>query len=243
MNKFAKIALMIGVSVSSLPTFSQDLYQIDYKGFTIWLDCNTKSAVGWKYIARKDTGNYDRYNSFFRDPNLPTKCSQTSTNSYKTGKGQIKYHRGHLVPANAMDYSDLTIKQSNIMTNILPQVAQMNTGAWKETEVYVECRRDKYPITVVGGVFDGNTPINGDFKISHGIQAPEAFWKVAYSGNQAIAWWIPNSPLAKSSMIDSYIVTPKQIEKRIGREIDVPIFLKNKRATETNASTSYCKRS
>ncbi|HIG39559.1 MAG TPA: hypothetical protein EYQ14_03340, partial [Gammaproteobacteria bacterium] len=43
-------------------------------------------------------------------------------------KGQ-RYDRGHLVPANHLDYSKKAIKQSNYMTNILPQAANMNRGA------------------------------------------------------------------------------------------------------------------
>ncbi|ACH64760.1 DNA/RNA non-specific endonuclease [Aliivibrio fischeri] len=242
-NFLKKICITALASTFSICVYADPIYQISYKGFDIWLDCTTKSAIQWKFVAGKDMANYERYNRFFRDPNLPNKCQQTSVSTYKTGKGKIKYHRGHLVPANVMDNSDLSIKQSNIMTNVLPQVAQMNTGAWLRTEQYVECRRDKANITVVGGVYTGNTPEDGDFMITHGIKAPEAFWKIAYFGNEVIAWWVPNSPNATASKIDDYIVTPAEIEEKIGHEIDIPVFFKNKKPLKTNALTSDCNRS
>ena len=240
---FKSIALSILATLAMQPANASDVYEIQYKGFKIWLDCDSKSAIQWKYQARRDMGNHERYQTFYKDPKLPSKCQQTSVSSYKNPKGKVQYDRGHLVPANAMDSNQLTIKQSNIMTNVLPQVAVMNRGAMLETELWVECRRDKEPITVIGGVYQGNMPHDGDFMISHGITAPEAFWKVAYANNTVIAWWIPNSTDAVAKNIDNYIVTPREIEKRINREIDVPIFLKKNRAPRTNAMTKGCQRS
>jgi DNA/RNA endonuclease G (NUC1) len=54
----------------------------------------------------------------------------------------VGYHRGHLVPANHLDGSEETIKASNTMTNILPQTADLNLGAWLQTEEIIECYRD-----------------------------------------------------------------------------------------------------
>ncbi|MBF4374386.1 DNA/RNA non-specific endonuclease [Vibrio anguillarum] len=217
-----------------------EMLEIQYKKFTIILDCDTKSAVEWHYVATKDEGNAERLPDFYFDPNVPSRCQQTSTKTYKNRKGMVKYDRGHLTPANAMDGSKQTIAQSNIMTNVLPQAAVMNRGAWLMTERYVECRRDNSPVTVIGGVFVGTTPPDGDFRLSHGVVAPEAFWKVAYFANDIIAWWVPNSSLATAEMIDSYIVSVEEIERRIGKQIEVPIFLKDKTQLKTNAITSNC---
>jgi endonuclease G len=61
------------------------------------------------------------------------------------------YDRGHLVPANHLDHLAKGIAQSNYMTNILPQHAKMNRGAWLVTEEIIECTRDEEPLHVVGG--------------------------------------------------------------------------------------------
>ena len=63
----------------------------------------------------------------------------------------LAYDRGHLIPANHFDHSKLMIKESNFMINILPQINKMNRGAWLETEMIVECLRDKEALTIYGG--------------------------------------------------------------------------------------------
>ncbi|TXK92768.1 DNA/RNA endonuclease G, partial [Methylococcaceae bacterium HT1] len=63
---------------------------------------------------------------FYLDPKVPKECQQYSAKTYKA-KDQ-RYDRGHLVPANHLDYSKTAIKASNTMTNILPQAANMNRG-------------------------------------------------------------------------------------------------------------------
>lgn len=63
------------------------------------------------------------------------------------------------------------------MTNILPQVAQMNRGAWLLTEEIVEFR-DIDELLVIGGVIWGNNPADDYFILSHGVKTPDAFWKV-----------------------------------------------------------------
>ena len=75
-----------------------------------------------------------------------------NSNEKKSCKGIVRcFDRGHLIPANHLDFDKELIHQSNYMTNILPQVAQMNRGAWLHTEMLIECYRDLYPVRVVGG--------------------------------------------------------------------------------------------
>lgn len=63
------------------------------------------------------------------DLNVSADCQQFSDKAYGHG-----YDRGCQVPANHLDYSNAAIKQSNYMTNILPQISQMNHGAWLLTD-------------------------------------------------------------------------------------------------------------
>ena len=100
------------------------------------------------YNAQHDTGNFKPLKSFHVDPNVSSSCQQLSAKTYKQ-KGQ-RYDRGHLVPANHLDYSKVTIRQSNFMTNILPQAANMNRGAWLLTEEITECYRDIDELLIIG---------------------------------------------------------------------------------------------
>jgi hypothetical protein len=45
--------------------------KLEYQDFTIWHNCNTKSAVRFEYIAKKDIGFEPRLEKFGFDPNYP----------------------------------------------------------------------------------------------------------------------------------------------------------------------------
>jgi len=188
------------------PSVSNNLLQLDYEGFTVWLDCEKRGAVKFQYNAQRDTGNFKRSSNFYLDPKVPKECQQHSSKTYKQ-KGQ-RYDRGHLVPANHLDYSKTAIKASNTMTNILPQAANMNRGAWLLTEEITECYRDIDELLIIGGVIWGNNPDNDYFVKSHGVKTPDAFWKVIVRGigsnERVIAWIVPNSQDSKRKQLDKY---------------------------------------
>jgi endonuclease G len=202
---------------------SAEILRLDYTGgFTVWLDCEKRGAVKFRYNAQRDTGDAKRSSRFYTDSKVPARCQQTSTSSYKRPKGEKPtYDRGHLVPANHLDHDSAAIRQTNTMTNILPQVASMNRGAWKHTEEIVECYRDIDELLVIGGVLWGNDTSNDYFVESHGITTPDAFWKVIIREGRVIAWIIPNSAEAKHKVLDQYLVPVRKIEQVTGEKIPV----------------------
>jgi endonuclease G len=200
--------------------------RVDYEGFTLWLDCNQRGAVKFQYNAQRDTGSFPRLEKFFVDKNIPKDCQQTSAKSY--GRN---YDRGHLVPANHLDYSKQAISDSNSMANILPQAATMNRGAWLLTEEIIECYRDIDELLVIGGVIWGNNSKDDYFVKSHGIKTPDAYWKVVIRGDinneKVIAWIVPNSSSAQRSKLDSYLVSVAEIERQTGEKIPSNSEFKN----------------
>jgi endonuclease G len=203
-----------------------NLLKLDYQGFTIWLDCQERAPVKFRYNAQHDTGNEARAKNFSLDPDVPQDCQQTSTAAYGHG-----YDRGHQVPANHLDYSPKAIKQSNYMTNILPQTSQINRGAWLLTEEIIECYRDIDELLVISGVIMGNNPTDDYFLQSHGVKTPDAFWKVVIRGTgqdeRAIAWVVPNSKEATRKHLDSYLITVDELEKMTGETIPVADYAKH----------------
>jgi len=206
-------------------TQSGDVLKLDYPGFTVWLDCSRRGAVKFRYNAQRDSGNEKRYDKFFLDSNVPAECQQTTAKAYGS-----EYDRGHLVPANHLDASAEAIKATNNITNILPQAKNMNRGAWLLTEEIVECYRDIDELLVVGGVIWGNNPADDYFVQSHGVQTPDAYWKVIIRGvgqdERAIAWIVPNSQEATRKRLDDYLVTVDEIEKITGEKIPVADYAK-----------------
>lgn len=203
-----------------------ELMQLDYAGFTVWLDCARRGAVKFRYNAQRDNGSSKRYDDFFLDPKVPAECQQTSSKAY----GQ-NYDRGHLVPANHLDASPVAIKATNTMANILPQAANMNRGAWLLTEEIVECYRDIDELLVIGGVIWGDNPADDYFVQSHGVKTPDAFWKVVIRGHgqdeRAIAWIVPNNQEATKKNLDRYLVSVDEIERMTGDKIPVADYVKH----------------
>lgn len=89
---------------------SSKILKLDYPGFIVWLDCAQRGAVKFQYVAQRDNGNTKRYDNFFLDPNVPAECQQKTAKAYG-----MKYDRGHQVPANHLDASDVAIKATNTM--------------------------------------------------------------------------------------------------------------------------------
>lgn len=215
---------------------TNDILQLQYEGFTLWLDCNRKGVTKFRYNAQRDTGSFPRVENFAIDSNVPADCQQTSAKSY--GKN---YDRGHLVPANHLDYSANAIAESNYMTNILPQAANMNRGAWLATEEIVECYRDTDELLVIGGVIYGNNKKDDYFVKSHGVETPDSFWKVIIRGNgDAIAWNVPNTSAATRAKLNNYLVTVAQIEKLTGESIPVSENVKKQKLTKSWVLPKNC---
>ena len=68
-----------------------------------------------------------------------------------------------------------------------------------------------------------NNPADDYFVASHGVQTPDAFWKVIIRGTgqdeRVIAWIVPNSQEATKRNLDQYLVSVEQLEKVIGEKL------------------------
>ena len=211
--------LIGGVLVSSLAGAAPPLYRVDYEGFTVWLDCKEHGMARFRYNAQRDSGVLPRETSYRLDPLVPYECQPSSANSFKAPESsRLTYERGHQVPANHLDYSELALKQANYMTNILPQSFQLNRGAWQQTEDIVECYRDTTELLVMGGAVWGKTRKarqNDYFVGSHNLRTPEYFWKVLIRGDgQTVAWWMPNDETATRANLDTFLIKPAQLQTK-----------------------------
>jgi endonuclease G len=197
-------------------TASAEILQLNYEGFTVWVDCDRRGPILFHYMAQADSGSFPRHSSYYRDPNVPVRCQSTDTGTFGHG-----YDVGHQVPANHFDGSEVAILQTNFWTNLLPQTASMNRGAWLQTEYIIECLRDEVPLEVWGGPIWGENPADDYFTTSHGIATPDAFWKVAIrtDNREAMAWVVPNGP-APGSSLNKWLVSIATIEAATGLPFD-----------------------
>jgi endonuclease G len=237
--------------------------ELKYSAFSLWMDCAKRSAYRFEYFAYKDCGNLPRHGGFQLDPSFPKSCQQKNGRAYpKTDRGDgtvVAFDRGHLVPANHLDGDHLAIKQSNYMTNILPQAAFMNRGAWLASEEVVECWRETEALHVLGGAVWGFAPIDkmtfssrqAWFEKSHYVPYPTYFWKVVTArtlfpeDNHRIAWLFPNSEDGKRSQLESYVVTLEHLEKVLishgqPQIFDVPLKQKKQKPLKTWPLPARC---
>jgi len=236
MKLLTKIALTLSLTLTSTLSIADQPIPVHYDGFDLALSCETKTAIYVSYKATKDGGNEKRKHSFYVDKNLPRECQQSSTGTYKLPymvhsklNKKISYDRGHLVPANHMDHSKQSIRDTNYMTNIVPMTRTVNRqgGAWYATEMLTECTRDIKDFEVHAGIVMGDDKRNDYFIASHGIKTPDFLWKVLFDGKTANAWIIPNSHNAVKENLPKYQTTIADIEDKAGIKLPIPSHMKN----------------
>ncbi|GMI19783.1 hypothetical protein TeGR_g2812 [Tetraparma gracilis] len=238
--------------------------KLSYLFGDVYNSCDVNGPTKFTYTGKCDTGCGDRHGSFKLSPPLagetiPPLCQQKNGDSYPTyckvgdeytqiassaadcAGTKISHDRGHQIPANNFDNDEDIIEQTNYMTNILPQAAKMNRGAWLKTEMMVECWRNEAPTTVVGGaVYMGDAearvshgqsiPAEWEghdrsdwFDVSHHVKNPTYFWKIIvtaavpgkYENEDHIAFWMPNDDIATSANANDYIVTIDELEAHL----------------------------
>lgn len=198
--------------------------------WTNWLSEEFRGSVRFEYHSYYDCGNEKRKNGFSKDREVDPKYQQSNGKTYEplcSAEGPsscVRYDRGHQVPANHFDHVKDAIYKTNSMTNILPQVDEMNRGAWKDTEMVIQCYRDLGPLHVLGGaVFRSDnatlTARDAFFQESHHLPVnPHAFWKVitrVAPTVETIAFWLPNAKLGMSADAADFIVSIADLEERL----------------------------
>lgn len=98
-----------------------------------WLSYNEmyEQADWTAYIFTREMverGSITRSDDFRPDTAVLTGSAQLG--DYR-GSG---YHRGHLVPAGDMTWSEIAMSESFLLSNMSPQVAGFNQGIWKRLE-------------------------------------------------------------------------------------------------------------
>lgn len=119
--------------------------------------CHIPNWVSWELTADETTGTVTRTNTFYNDPDIAG-CPDTWDYSYSG------YDRGHMAPAGDMKWNKKAMEETFFLSNICPQVKQLNTGSWKNLEekcrtwaqidgkIYIVCGPviDKKPVELIG---------------------------------------------------------------------------------------------
>lgn len=181
----------------------------------------TANWVSWR-LDSTWIGTAPRQDDFRPDPALPAGWYQVMDADY-SGSG---YDRGHMVPSGDRTRSIPDNSSTFLMTNMVPQLAANNQGAWEDFETYLRTLAAAgQEIYIVAGVA-GNigTIANGR------IVVPQYTWKVALvlpngnndlqrigKGTRTIAIITPNfPPLNINATWRQYRVSVNEVETLTG---------------------------
>ncbi len=181
--------------------------------YTVDFDSTIHQARCVSYLLTKEMliKNVERRNYFKEDSDLNT---ATKDDYYKSG-----LDRGHLVPAADMLFSEITMKESFLMSNITPQYPSFNRGIWKRLENKVRgwCQQYDSVYVQTGVIVSQNSDFLGD-----SVPIPSEFFKVAVisKGEQffGIGFILPNSKEGLTDLSE-YILTIDEVEKAINYDL------------------------
>jgi endonuclease G len=179
-------------------------YRYDIKG--------TEYVV--EHIQADDVnGPGKRKDDFRADPVVPAQ-HRAELGDYATAG----YDRGHLSPAAANTQSMRVMSESFYLTNMVPQVPNLNRGVWLRLELRVRDLvrlHNKELYVVTGAIY-----APGYEKIGSGVAVPTHMFKVIVDAKagKGIAFLFPNKMGNKISQADlmKYATTIREVEKASG---------------------------
>ncbi len=192
--------------------------------------------------------NTPRTQDFRADTDVPV-GKRSELIDYK-GSG---YDRGHLVPAADMAKSKIAMSESFLLTNMGPQIPNINRGVWSKLEAQVrEWANEGKVLRVITGPLYFGSDANGDGvseipKIGENkVFIPSHYFKIILkmgSSSQdydVIAFAVPNWKVEGASL-DNYLMSVDNIEDITGQDflselddaIEVPLESKKQSSVVT----------
>ena len=169
-NVGRSIHVALGIPTDSDPSddylLDHDIYVVSYNSGK-----NVANWVAWA-LDRSFLGHVRRKNNFRPDPSLPSTFYHVTPQDYHDSG----YDRGHLCPSADRDDSPTNNSLTFLMTNMQPQLHELNAGPWEKLEEHerdLAHRRDAELFIIAGGIFDT------DYRsIGHGVAVPKATFKI-----------------------------------------------------------------
>ena len=175
--------------------------------------------VAWRLTAEHVNGDCPRDNTYYEDEDV---SYPKATNEDYKGSG---WSKGHMCPAGDNKWDSEAMRESNLLTNVCPQHASLNSGVWNVIER--DCRKwaKRYGELYI---VCGPVLLNKEHETIgiNKIVVPEAFFKVILRLKPeptAIGFVIRNNEGKKKK--DQYINTVDDVERITG--IDFFPFLED----------------
>jgi len=194
-----KILIIILIALHSVG-FSE-IVRLKNRGYDLYWDTEQNRPLYSRHKISRFRPTYYPRSDFEDDRRV--EGEYTPTEFYGTG-----YDRGHLVPFADLLYNEATAKETFLMTNIVPQKAELNRGKWLDLERYLRhrCKKGETFTIYTGPIYESS-------------KFPMAFFKIAVNdqSKKTDAYVLPNINCSKP--LSSYKTTVKTIEKKVGHKI------------------------
>ena len=192
-------------------TFEADLH-LKKQGFSLGYSYKYRQAVWVAYTLTAEhlTAEQVRRKDNFRVDSAVTRHPVRPQDYVRSG-----YDKGHLAPAADMTYSETSMNNSFLMTNISPQIPGCNRGIWKRLESQVRrwTLKEEELYIITGPIFP-RTP--NRMKKSK-IPIPSAFYKVILDLTppmKMIGFIIPNATSKRK--LSAFAVSVDEVERLTG---------------------------
>lgn len=197
--KYLIIALLLSSSVfaSDCPQFYPKQTQIEIPNtkelcnsfFVTVYDLKLKGPVFSSEVVDVKTSVTDRKNSFRPDRRLNF-GQRAELSDYSSSP---QFDRGHLTPAGDAS-NDTEMRDTFLLSNIVPQYEEFNRGAWQKLEKHVR-RNLTRPTTVITGAIYKTMEYDKVQTIgAHSIPVPVAMYKIVYWDKKPTVFFSENSP-------------------------------------------------
>ena len=182
---------------------------IHHNAFTACYSDSMKESKWVEYRLRKSelvVKRVPRTNKFLADPMVTT--TKVMPNDYaKSG-----YDRGHMAPAEDMEYNSTDEAECFYMTNMVPQLPGFNRGVWKKLEMHIRswAMADTDLIVITGPVLGPVSKTIGPNK----IMVPEACYKLIVDSLSYVCFVIPNA--ISSADLNIFKISADSLSKLTG---------------------------
>lgn len=190
--------------------------------YTLNNNASTKFANWVAYKMTKNSQASGRSRNWSQDPDLPA-ADTLAPAAYTGANAALDIDRGHQAPLAGLGGSS-DWQSLNYLSNITPQKASLNQGAWVRLEDKERALANRSDITAVytvtGPLFEQNI---ATLPNASSIQIPSGYWKILFTGsspaNGKFAAFIMDQNTPQNANFCNFQVTVNQIEQKTGLKI------------------------
>ena len=209
-------SVKIPISSIEIPSSPIDIQEqiLVRKAYTVSYNKETKCPnwVAWELTSSHADGDLPRDSKYYEDEDVPL---PRATNEDYRGSG---WTRGHMCPAGDNKWDADAMRESNLLTNMCPQHASLNSGLWNVIER--DCRKWAKAYGEVY-IVCGPVLLNREHETIgiNKVVVPEAFFKVILRLSPepaAIGFVVRNNEGKKKK--DQFINTVDDVERITGMD-------------------------